>query len=137
MDYQLEMLTKNLFLHFRVTGKNTSEVALLYLQEIYQVCQSSPLRGVLIEENLDGPRLELIDIFEIVSQISLRVHPLRQIVAYVDINPNHSQRDLKFAETVAINRGLQVKVFDDAAMAEAWLIQVLQPPALTKEDSAP
>ena len=42
-------------------------------------------------------------------------------VAYVDTNKEHSQSDMHFAETVAVNLGVNIKLFPTVNEAEAWL----------------
>ena len=34
-----------------------------------------------------------------------------QRIAFVDVNPEHSSSLMKFAETAAVNRGLNIRVF--------------------------
>jgi hypothetical protein len=43
-------------------------------------------------------------------------------IAYVDVNAQGSL--MKFAEDVAVNRGLRVRVFGTVADAERWLRQL-------------
>jgi hypothetical protein len=42
-------------------------------------------------------------------------------VAYVDTNLEHDSSLLEFIETVAVNRGVHVRVFATVREAEAWL----------------
>ncbi len=42
-------------------------------------------------------------------------------IAYVDLKPEHQEVNL-FGETVAVNRGVGVKFFQEVAKAEAWLL---------------
>lgn len=69
--------------------------------------------------NLSGPSFDLGSIFSVVAERSADGKKLRKI-AYVDT----SQRDptaLKFAETVAVNRGVNVLLFQDLAAAQRWM----------------
>jgi hypothetical protein len=69
-------------------------------------------------------------VFAIVAERSRTVSlPLRWI-AYVDVNPEHSKGRMLFAETVAVRRGINVRVFSTIADAEQWLHDQLksQPP---------
>jgi hypothetical protein len=50
-------------------------------------------------------------------------------IAFVDVNPNHDQGLMKFAETVAVNRGVQVRVFRNVPAAEQWLTSETSAPA--------
>jgi hypothetical protein len=74
---------------------------------------------VLIEKRLEGPRLGTMDVFQIASEGSSRARGFFKAIAYVDVN---AEDDLmKFAETVAVNRALPVRVFSSVSDAEKWL----------------
>ena len=121
-SYQLTLDKKPGYWHFRVTGPNTPEVVRAYLADIYYACAQGECTAVLIEENLKGRGLGLFDIFEVVTEGSEKTWPYVRRVAYVDVNPEHSLPDMKFAETVAVNRGVNMHLFNNVRDAEAWLI---------------
>jgi hypothetical protein len=120
-SYQLTLDQKPAYWHFRVTGPNTPEVVRAYLADIYYACAQGECTAVLIEENLQGRGLGLFDIFEVVTEGSEKTWPYVRRVAYVDVNPEHSLPDMKFAETVAVNRGVNMHLFNNVTDAEAWL----------------
>lgn len=76
---------------------------------------------VLIEEHLDGPGLALLEIFEIASRSSDPIDNQIWKIAYVDTNTEHSYLDMKFAQTVSNNRGLNVRIFPSVVEAEKWI----------------
>jgi len=90
-----------------------------YLEEIQRECVNRNCRRVLIEERLEGARLGTIDVFQIAAEGSNRSQGLFQTIAYVDVNA--SGELMQFAETVAVNRFLPVRVFNSVAAAENWL----------------
>jgi hypothetical protein len=53
---------------------------------------------------------------------SASVWPAILRIAYVDTNPEHDPKTMKFAETVATNRGVNVRVFSGLEDAEKWLV---------------
>jgi len=120
--YQLTIEDKGGYLHFRVTGPNTAESVRGYLADVYFACAQRDRAAILVEENLAGPGLGLVEIFEIVSEASERTWPHVRRLAYVDVNPAHSRPDMQFAETVAVNRGINVRLFATVAEAEQWLL---------------
>ena len=71
---------------------------------------------MLIEENLTGRRLETWDVYQVASDSSARARHLRA-VAFVDVNASGDL--MKFAETVANNRGAPINVFATVAEAES------------------
>jgi hypothetical protein len=122
MTYKLTIYQKPAYLHAVVTGRNSKENVARYLEEIYCECMASGCFKVLIEERLEGPRLGMLDVFDIASQGSSLVHGKMRAIAYVDVNA--SDNLMQFAETVAVNRGLPVTVFSTVADAENWLLEV-------------
>jgi hypothetical protein len=123
-SYQLTIDKKPGYWHFRVTGPNTPEVVRAYLADVYYACAQSDCTSILVEENLSGKGLGLFDIFEVVTEGSEKTWPHIRRIAFVDVNPDHSSHDMKFAETVAVNRGVNVHVFCSVAEAQAWLTGV-------------
>lgn len=119
MSYKLAVTQKPSYLHAVVTGTNSPKTVAGYLEEIQRECTARSCFRVLIEERLEGPRLETIDIFEIVSEGSNRAEGQLKAIAYVDVNAVGNL--MKFAESVAVNRGLHVAVFSSVREAETWL----------------
>ncbi len=111
------------YLHVRVTGENSEENVLAYLRAVREACRERGCAAVLIEEHLDGPGLGEAAIFSIVSRAAPETAPLIRCIAYVDTNPEHAAGRMAFAENVAVNRGVNVRVFPAVSEAEAWLEQ--------------
>jgi hypothetical protein len=121
MAYDMEVVHEDDYLHIRVTGDNTPEDVIGYLDQIRQACVDHGCPKVLIEENLTGPPFGTVDVYDVVDTASRGVAPAIQHIAFVDTNPAHDFAQMKFAETVAVNRGVNIKVFRDIASAKAWI----------------
>lgn len=119
MSYQLTITEKPGYLHCIVTGRNTLENVAAYLQELARECETRNCFRVLIEEHLVGRRLETWDVYQVVTEGSARNLARFQAMAYVDVNAEGEL--MKFAETVASNRGLPMTVFATVPEAENWL----------------
>jgi hypothetical protein len=121
MSYQLSNRDTSGYVHFVVTGANTPDAVRGYLREALEICAQRRSRAVLIEENLTGPELRLVDIYSIVTESSEA--PLAHLlkVAFVNVNPEHERSSTAFAETVARNRGVNVRAFATLAEAQQWL----------------
>ena len=120
ISYKLTIIQKPKYLHVIVTGLNTRENVARYLEELQRECTNRDGRRVLIEERLEGRRLDTMDVFETASEGSQRALGCFEAIAYVDVN---AEGDLmKFAETVAVNRFLPVEVFSSVSDAEKWLL---------------
>ena len=118
VDYTLEILERPGYLHFIVEGSNSREAVRAYLAEIVRVCMARDCRRLLIEERLAGPRLGTIDVYAIASGGTARAGHFTAI-AYVDVFREGEL--MKFAEDVAVNRAVPLKVFATVADAERWL----------------
>jgi hypothetical protein len=118
MHYQISFERKSAYLHVTVRGENTKENVVAYLKEIREACRRSDCFRVLIEERLEGPRLDVMDVFAIASEGSMDALGVYEAIAYVDVNAGEL---MGFAETVAVNRGMPVAVFQSVTDAELWL----------------
>lgn len=119
MSYKLKVTQEPSYLHVIVTGLNSAENVASYLKEILRECIDRDCSRVLIEERLAGPRLGTMDVFQIASEGSSRALGRIDAIAYVDVNAKGDM--MKFAETVAVNRGLPVTLFTSVAEAQTWL----------------
>jgi hypothetical protein len=128
MSYTLRIRDQGAYLQVTVEGDCTVENVSSYLDEIIKKCHELHCPRVLIEQNLLGPDLNIIDVYTIVNKaIIMAAQTVRQ-VAYVDLNPEHSEEISQFAENVAQNRGVNVKTFDNVRAAESWLNENVTPP---------
>ncbi len=119
MSYEIAVDEKSGYLHAIVTGQNSVESVMRYMEDLHRECAARGCFRVLIEERLVGPRLGTPDIFRIASEGSGKSRGVFTAIAYVDV---HAEGDLmKFAETVSVNRGLPVAVFSSVSEAERWL----------------
>lgn len=121
MSYRLVITPQNGYLHIRVTGENTVQNVRDYLGDVHRECVERNCAQVLIEEHLTGEGLGLPDIYEVVWKGVQRSRDVIHKIAFVDANVDHSFLDMKFAETVAVNGGLNVRVFSTLPEAEAWI----------------
>jgi hypothetical protein len=120
MSYTITFVQKKDYLHARIDADSTREDIFKSLTEIQQTCLKYKYRKVLIEENFIGPTISTIDIFSIIDQISPTISPDIQQIAFVDVSQRHVEI-IRFAETVAVNRGVNIKLFTDIKIAEQWI----------------
>ena len=119
MTYRLTFHQKPTYLHVVVTGENNKENVRNYLADVLRECEKRSISRVLIEERLDGARLELLEVFRIVADTGRLVRGKLDAIAYVDV---FAQGDtMRFAETVAVNRAVPATVFSTVPEAVRWL----------------
>ena len=119
MPYQLTLQQEPAYLHAVVTGENTRENVAGYLADIRRECLARGSRRVLVEERLQGARLGTSDVFAIVMEEASRAVGVFDAIAYVDVNAGGDM--MKFAESVALGRGVPVRLFGTVAQAKEWL----------------
>jgi len=120
MTYKITIEQNPTYLHATVTGSNSRDTVTQYLSEIQQECSKRNCFRVLIEENLEGPRLDAMEIFALVSEGSMKALGKFEAMAYVDQKMGEMAN---FAETIAVNRGMPISVFDNVDDAKEWLSQ--------------
>jgi hypothetical protein len=120
MSYNITFVQKKDYLQAQIVADSTPEDVFNSLTEITKTCLKYKYRKVLIEENFIGPTISTFDIFSIIDQISPSVSPDIQQVAFVDVDERHREA-IHFAETVAVNRGVNIKLFTDLKLAEEWI----------------
>jgi hypothetical protein len=135
VSYELKIEPKAGYLHVTVTGRNTQENVMRYMQEVMHECAARRCFRVLIEERLEGPRLGTMQVFTMVSSGAKRYHGMLEALAFVDVSADAGV--MRFAEDVAVNRGIPVKVFRTIDGAEKWLEQHARPADTSTQASTP
>ena len=124
MAYELKVAEKPGYLHFTVSGRNTPDNVTRYIGDVMRECTARGCFRILIEERLVGPRLGTMEVFTLVSAGAKRYHGMLEALAYVDMNDEGGV--MRFAEDIAVNRGIPVRVFRTLDGAEKWLLAQAQ-----------
>jgi hypothetical protein len=117
--FQLTLHEMPGYLHARATGSHTQENAARFLREAYLACVERGYDALLLEMALTGSSLGSGPIYSVVASASTDGTKLRRI-AYVDGAPRPPEA-MKFAENVAVNRGVNVRLFSEIGDAREWL----------------
>jgi hypothetical protein len=120
MSYKLTITQKPTYLHIIITGELSEENVLRYFEEIHNECTTRNCFRILIEENLHGPRLNVVKVLQLISEESKKSFGLFKAIAYVDVNA--VDNSMNFIENAALNRGLPVRIFPTVVDAEKWLL---------------
>jgi hypothetical protein len=118
MSYEISFVQKPDYLHVTVTGQNSKENVTAYLAEMRVECRKRDCFRILIEERLEGERLDAMEVFTIASEGSMSALGEFEVIAYVDVFAGDL---LEFTETVALNRGMPIAVFSSVEDAKQWL----------------
>lgn len=120
MPYNLTSIEKPNYLHVKVSGENTAGNIVGYFREVIALCKQKNYAIVLVEDNLNGPSLNMFEIANVITEGTKDAQSM-QWIAYVDVNPQHDKAMVEFAGNLAANRGVRMKVFQNVADAEYWL----------------
>ena len=118
MSYEITFQRHANFVQATVVGTNSAETVAAYLRDVVNECEKQDCFFVLIHEQLEGPRLEMEDVYAVASKGAAESLGVFQAIAYVDEKMGDMQN---FAETVARNRGIPGKVFSTVSEAKYWL----------------
>lgn len=118
--YDLTLEYRRQYLYAFVKGeKDSYEISRQYGQEIADECNKSGIKKVLIEEDIKE-NISMSDMYRFASEIpELGFHGVR--IAFFDRQESQHQLN-QFGETVATNRGLVSRVFNNFAVAEKCLL---------------
>jgi hypothetical protein len=123
MSYQLTVERRRTYVHTKVVGERTPENALRFLRYSYTACVNCGRSAVLLEMHLSGPSLTTTSVFDVISSWVPDALKLRKI-AYVEGAVDDAAMPA-FVETVAVNRGVNMRLFRDVASAASWLSEAL------------
>jgi len=118
--YQATVTCAAGYVHAVIQGANTKQNIRAYMREVLEACRTARTRYLLVEERLTGLRLKTIDVYELVVAGAEDARGRLAAVAYVDVNAADDSM-MKFAESVAISRGVAVKVFSTVPAAKEWI----------------
>jgi hypothetical protein len=119
MPYQLIIEDRPGYLHAKATGARTPENALRFIAEAYAACVEKGRSALLLESNLTGPSLDTASIYRVILQKVEDGAKLAKIAYVVDSVDDPAMP--VFAETVALNRGVNVRLFQGVEAAARWL----------------
>lgn len=97
------------------------EETLLYGQAVIEECNKRGVTRLFCIETQLEYRLGTFDTFELAKVASEHAKNMGRAAIVCD---ERNITDAKFWETVAVNRGLTVRVFKDVESARAWLSEV-------------
>ena len=120
MTYSFIVEMKPTYLHAKGSGEQTEANARQFLIDAYRACVEHNMGRLLLEMCFTGKALSVASAYSVIVDRSHDGSMLKSI-AYVDTNPAHDAEMAEFAELIAKNRGVNVRLFESVAAAERWL----------------
>lgn len=123
MDYRVEYIEKPDHLVAVLSGIRTPATLVAAAAAVASYCTERSINEVLIDVRQMRGELNTLETYDVAGRSIPDQPGIREIGrgAILD-HPTNLDR-IRFFETVAVNRGLTVKVFDDEDLAVAWLRQ--------------
>ena len=118
MSYELKVEQREGYLAIQVTGDNRVENVIKCMEQTLDICNSNECYNVLVHECLKGPRLDALAVFNVAAEGSLKALGQLDALAYVDEKMGEMA---DFAETVAVNRGMPLRIFTNLQQATSWI----------------
>ena len=97
-------------------AKSSKEDIAKAISEAQQIFADRGFNKILTDTSKQDAMPSTIDIFDLFSNF-----PREFRTAMVLDKNQKTEKDLSFAETVAVNRGIQIKIFFDRELALQWL----------------
>jgi hypothetical protein len=121
LDCRVDVHERDGFVEATLRGIRTPETLVAAAATVTSACTNFKNTNVLIDLRAMIGELDTLQTFEVVSHAMPKTPGTRQLTraAVLDL-PGNMER-LRFFETVAVNRGFNVRVFDDEQCALAWL----------------
>src|SRR5258706_6988183 len=121
-SYRISIEQRQKYLYVLVTGTSSAETIARYIADIREACLRLRVFKVLAIVNLEGPGVSMLDLYKAAVSGSDDTAGLGIRAAYVELNPERSDENMRMAENVAHTRGIVVRTFRDVEKAEAWLL---------------
>ena len=121
MSYDLKMTCKSGFLHAEVTGIRSVDTIVDAARRIIEECSTAMTSKVLVDVRQLQGRLDTLEAYQIPAETfeDLRRPGVIKAAAIVD-HPEYLDRG-RFFETVAQNRGFNLRIFGDVDEAVQWI----------------
>jgi hypothetical protein len=124
MSYDVSITEHKDYLRVQMSGKRNSsqepEDSIRAWTQITEACDKANLDRILVVSNITG-RLETLAPLDIARSHESFGWSKHFKMAFVSFD-EESWNDISFAETVGVNRGFFVKLFDNEQDAKAWLL---------------
>ncbi len=123
MEFQLELVEKNDFVVAVLGGVRTPDTLMAAAAKTTAYCREHGYSHLLIDlRNMHGG-LDTVETFEVAGHAIPTQTDARGLVCSAILDLTENIERIRFFETVAVNRGFNVKVFDDEDQAVQWLLK--------------
>lgn len=122
MNFDLEIVEKDGYVVAVLKGVRTPEALLAAAARTTAFCIERQIPRVLIDLKGMSGSLDTLETFDVAGHELPRQEAVRRVLRSVILDHPENVERLRFFETVAVNRGLNVRVLADEDQAIEWLL---------------
>jgi hypothetical protein len=122
MKIELEVLEKDGFVAAVLGGVRTPETLMEAASRVTAFCRARGIARVLIDLRPMSGGLDTLETYEVAGHELPKQRNVRRFLRSAILDHPENIERIRFFETVAVNRGLNVRVFADEENAVEWLV---------------
>ena len=123
VPFKLTMEKQQDVLHVKVEGQRTYKLLVKITEQIIEACRQNITCRVLVDVRAMRGKLSIWETFKLVTSCFAKFRGWRVLRKAAIVDREDARPRYKFMETVADNRGYNLRFFEDAAEALSWLAQ--------------
>lgn len=121
VPFKLTMEKRKDILHVMVKGERTYKALVKITEQIMEACRQNETCRALVDVRAMGGKLSTLETFKLVMLCFARLRDWRVLRKAAIVDREDARPRYKFLETVADNRGYNLRIFEDTAEALSWL----------------
>ena len=121
MSYELNLKEFDDYVEVKVKGERKKDAVLAAAIEIKEICKAKKISKVLVDVREFTGRLELLDSYDLISLDFPKVKESGIHLQVAIVDDVRFKIKYRFFETVARNRGFNIRLFGDIKKAAEWL----------------
>lgn len=120
MQYTLDIEERNEYLQFSARGKRSLESILSITKDVLAACERHKLKNALIDVRKMEGELTTMESYKLSAQHLPAMRNLSVLTHVAVIDCEENRERYTFLETVAVNRGLNIRYFTDPHDGVEW-----------------
>jgi hypothetical protein len=122
MEFEYEVQAREGYVEATLTGVRTPTTLIAAAEQVTEVCKELKILKVLVDVRRMTGSLDTLETFEVAGHQIPQRPMTRQLARSAILDLPVNMERMHFFETVAVNRGFNVRVFDDETAAVEWLL---------------
>ena len=121
VPFKLTIEKQKDILHVKVEGQRTYQSLVKITEQIVEACRQNNTFRALVDVRAMGGKLTIWESFKLVTSCFARLRDWRVLKQAAIVDREDARPRYKFMETVADNRGYNLRFFEDTDEAQSWL----------------